>query len=342
MRLMAAFESKFDQALLTSVSSVSASITLAVAGLVAAGLTLYIMFLAYAIARGDVQEPMSKITKEITAMTLIAVIATSVGVYQTYIVGAANGVLGLLTQAVTQSDAKTVGETLDFLWFDEVSINANGEKVPMQTALWIIAQTYSTLGIPDYTYSIAAVFVWLAICILCVFCFLPIVLAKVGMSLMLAIGPLFIYLAMIPQTRNYFASWLSNMLGNLMTLVLVALICSTTVNIFRLEVQEQLQSLDYKTSQPIAIAIALFVISIVMGFASLHVSQIGAQLAGGGLALDTKGLAGTVVQSMMLKKKDSSTPPDAPNSMQNSGLSAASYSAGKKLGEIISSNRNKG
>lgn len=335
---IAVFERDLDTLLNTFVTSTSASIAAALGGLAAIGLTIYFMFMAYAIARGEIQEPMSKLTKEIFNMALIAVLATSTGVYQGKIVGAANELLGTLTSAVTQSSAKTVGETIDLLW-TQSTVKVEGENVPTFNALWIMAKNDSnTIGIPNLSYFVAAVMVWVAAVFICCCCLLPALLAKIGMSLMLAIGPMFILLAIVPQTRNYFASWLSNMLGNLMTLVLVALISSAATNIFRSTLEKALKDLNYNDSSPLALGLNLLVIAIGLGLASLHVSQQGAQLAGGGLALDTKGLAGAFVQSKLMKSAmgTNKSSDASQNSMQNGSSSVTPHSAGKRLGQILS------
>ena len=336
----ATFEKDIDTLLSTFVATTSASVTVGLASLVAVGLTMYFMFMAFAIVRGELQEPMSKLTKEVLTMTLIAVIATGTGIYQEKVVGAANGVLGLLTSAVTQSGATTVGAAIDLLWSGHPVV-IDGKQTPALTALWVMAKNDTTMGIPNLSYAIAALLVWVAAVAICVCCLLPALLAKIGMSLMLAIGPLFIMLAIVPYTRNYFASWLSNMLGNLMTLVLVALITSATMNIFFSTLDKAFKDLSYADTNALALGLNLLVISLGLGLASLSVSQAGAQLAGGGMALDTKGLAGAVVQSKLMKSAMGTEKQgnDSGNSMQKGGSSSTPYSAGKRLGAIFSGNK---
>ena len=226
---------------------------------------------------------------------------------------------------------------MDLLWTTTVVLKDTGEKVPMSSALWIIASAhpYYPLGIPDLLYFLAAVIVWFAMAALCIMCILPAFLAKIGFTLMLAIGPLFIFLAIIPYTRNYFASWLSNMLGNLMTLVLVALITTATANMFKVTMTDQLQNLSYEASRPLDISLVLFIISFGLGLVSLSASQLGAQLAGGGMALDTKGLAGAIVQAGLINKKN----PGKGNASGDDGdankmQSSKSFSAGQKIAHI--------
>ena len=337
MRFIAAFEADIDTMLLNYVNSTSASMSGVLGGLTAAGITIYLMFMAYAITRGEVQDPMSKLTKEVFSMALIASIATGVGVYQQYVIGASNHVLGLLTSAVTQTNAKTIGETIDAFW--SITATVDGQQVPALNALWIMAKKDSTAGIPNMSYFIAAILVFASTVILSVCCLLPAMLAKVGMSLMLAIGPLFITLAIIPYTRNYFASWLSNMLGNLMTLVLVALISSAAINLFRSTLEAQLKDLSYVDSSPLTVGLVLLIISAALGLASLHVSQTGAQLAGGGLALDTKGLAGAVVQGLVSKNNSGDKTPEDKTPADKNSTSESAYSAGKRLGQMFSSKK---
>ena len=162
--IIADFERKIDFMLSQMVSSTSASMASAVGAVAAGGIAIYFVFMSYAIIRGDIQDPMSKITKEVFGMAIIAAIATSLGAYQSIVVGTAQAVLGLLTSAVTQSSATTIGEAMDLLWTTTVVLKDTGEKVPMSSALWIIASAhpYYPLGIPDLLYFLAAVIVWFA------------------------------------------------------------------------------------------------------------------------------------------------------------------------------------
>lgn len=329
------FEKYFDAVLTDFATVTSTSLAAALGGIAAIGLTIYFMFMAFAIARGEIQEPMSKLTKDILGMVLIAVIATSVGVYQQYIMGGVYAVLELLTSAVTQSTAKSVGEAIDLL-FTMTSRTGDGQELPTLGALWVQAQKDgNAFGIPNLSYLISAVLVWISAVLLSVCVLLPSMLSKVGLNLMLAIGPLFIMLAIIPYTRNYFASWLSSMLGNLITLVLVACISGASLNMFQATLENALKDLSYDTS-PIPVALAIIVVAVALGLASLHVSQMGAQLAGGGIALDTKGLAGTVIQSIASRKGQSGAGDGGQASGSSNEMSSGGYDAGKRLGQIIS------
>jgi type IV secretion system protein VirB6 len=336
MKFIAAFEAEIDTMLLTFVTNTSASMAGVLGGLAAGGITIYMMFMAYAIARGEIQEPMSKLTKEVLSMAIIATIATGVGVYQAYVISGAQAVLALLTSGVSQTNAQSIGELIDSFW--AISAKVDGQTLPAYKALWVMAKKDSnSIGIPNLSYFFAALLVFASTIVLAICCLLPAILAKIGLSLMLAIGPLFIMLAIIPYTRNYFASWLSNMLGNLMTLVLVACITSAAVNLFCSTLEKQLANLSYVESSPLTVGLILIIISAALGIASLHVSQVGAQLAGGGVALDSKGLAGNIVQAMLSnKKKDPGG--DGGSKPQNS-ISQTPYSAGKRMGQMFSSKK---
>ena len=68
------------------VNSVSAALSLALIGVVTAALTVYYLFVGYAVMRGEVHAPLVTIVWKSIKMNLILYIALSAGVYQTFVV----------------------------------------------------------------------------------------------------------------------------------------------------------------------------------------------------------------------------------------------------------------
>jgi len=332
------FEAEIDMVLDQYVSSTSAALSAGLGVFAAMGLTIYFMVLGLAVARGDVEQPMSKILKDSFAMVIIASIAVVVGVYQQQIIGVVHGVLALLVSKMSGGSAKTVIESASLVFeTTDVAVLVNGEAISLDRALWVIAlKKANYFGIPDPSYFFAALCVALATVVVSALCILPMLLSKVAIALCLAIGPLFIMLGMFPQTKNYFTAWLSNLVGNIFTGMLIAAVCSLMTTVFISTLTKALDGAGSETFSPLAMGFAMLILGVVLGFTALNVSQLGAQLAGGGAALDSKGLAGTLVNYFLSKPKDDKDKtPDAP--INSAEATPASYAAGQRARQIISS-----
>jgi type IV secretion system protein VirB6 len=328
-------EGEIDRALGVYVTSASANLAAGLGVFAALGLTIYFMVLGLAVARGDVQQPMSKVVKDSLSMVIIAVIGIGAGVYQQQVVGAVYGVLEFLVSKMTSGGARTVGQAISMIFAtDSGSVVVDGKPVSVDNALWVIAlQNSNSLGIPQLTYMFANFCVWIATVVVSVLCVLPWLLSKVGIAIGLAVGPLFIMLGMFPQTRNYFASWLSNVLGNVFTGMLVATICSLMPTVFITILTKSLAGAGTDSYSPMAMGLGMLIVGIGLGFAALQVSQMGAQLAGGGMAMDSKGLAGAVVQSLIFSRAKGGSTDKGSTGATNSVESSPSYGFGHQKGQ---------
>jgi type IV secretion system protein VirB6 len=330
-------EGEIDRALGVYVTSASANLAAGLGVFAALGLTIYFMVLGLAVARGDVQQPMSKVVKDSLSMVIIAAIGIGAGVYQQQVVGAVYGVLEFLVAKMTSGGARTVGEAISMIFAtNSGSVVVDGKPVSLDNALWVVAlQNSNSLGIPQLSYMFASFCVWIATVFVSLFCILPWLLSKVGIAIGLAVGPLFIMLGMFPQTRNYFASWLSNVLGNVFTGMLVAAICSLMPTVFITILTKALVGAGTDDYSPMAMGLGMLVVGLGLGFVSLQVSQMGAQLAGGGMALDSKGVAGALVQRLMFKGLGGAAAASTNAAATNSIAAAPAYGAGKQAGQRV-------
>jgi type IV secretion system protein VirB6 len=330
-------EPTIDKILSTYVSGVSASFSAALGVMVVSAITLQFTLLGLQIARGEVQEPLTKMVSDAIGMIFMATVALGAGIYQTQIVGLANGLLQFLVSVVSNGDVRTVGDAVGRIFTtDAGSVTVNGQAIAIPDALWTIAQQNSNaLGIPDFTYMIASFFIELAIMTVSALCLLPWILSKVAIAIGLAIGPLFIVLGMWPLTRNYFASWLSFLIGNILTGMLVALVCSLIAIAFKQILVEAMIGVGLPDYNALKSSVAILVIGIALGFTALHLSQMGSQLAGGGVALNSGGVAGVFIQRF-LQKSTKDPAASGPNSIKPSSvLSRASEPVGRQTGKRV-------
>lgn len=334
-------ERQLDTALATYVTATSQGMTVYAFGLAVALTSVYWMFFGLAAMRGDVSEPMSKITKDVVSMLLIAMVILTFGNYQEYVIDVSKALVSDLTSRMSGGVAQSPGALIDAIFADCVTPPGESKCLPPDTVFAFLAEKHkSTWGIPNMTYFVANIFMGLAEVVIVVLCIIPVLLSKVALAIYMAIGPFFILLAMFPQTRSYFNSWLSGALGNAFALVIVAGICSIVPVIMKKIIDEAFAK-DLEGIEVLNRTIGALVASIGLGLTALKASQMGAQLAGGGVAMDGGnwlGALGNMYTNMKGRSQgDKDTSPNnepptaAPNSVQQNA--PKSYNAGRATGQ---------
>ena len=119
--------------------------------------------------------------------------------------------------------------------------------------------------------------------------------------------------------------------------MLIAGICTLMTTVFVAILKKAVVGVGTDDYNPLTMGFGMLVIGLGLGFTALHVSQQGAQLAGGGAAMDSKGIAGAVMQMIFSQKQanKSDKKPDAPSN--SAEATPAAYAAGQRARQIISS-----
>lgn len=94
------------------VNSVSAALSLALIGVVTAALTVYYLFVGYAVIRGEVHAPLVTIVWKSVKMNLILYIALSAGVYQTFVVTNVGDIMAQAMASVSNASSASAGATV--------------------------------------------------------------------------------------------------------------------------------------------------------------------------------------------------------------------------------------
>ncbi len=335
-------ESQLDTALATYVTGTSQAMTFYATSLSVGLAAIYWVLFGFAAMRGDVSEPMSKITKDVVGMLFVAMVIATFGNYQNYVIEVAQGLVADLTSRMSHGAAKTPGALLDAIFSNCVKPPGADRCYPPNSVFAFLALKHANaIGIPDVTYFIANILMGLAEIVIVVLCLIPILLSKTALAVFLAIGPVFIMLAMFPQSRSYFNAWLSATVGNALTLGIVAGICSVVPIIMKKIIDDgfttDLEGLDVLNK-----TLGALVASLGLGLTALKASQMGAQLAGGGVAMDGGNWLGTATQIYAFLKGRGSkagasaqenTPSPAPSPTNTAQESTPkTYSAGRATG----------
>jgi type IV secretion system protein VirB6 len=296
-----------DGMLASSATSLSSTISGILAPIAVLGLSIYFSVQAFAIWRGDVQEPMSKLTKDFLKIALVVGIALPGGAYQSWVVDGLNGIQSLLISTVTGSSSANVGAAIDRANAGCMPLPVNNTKaewaqcVAYSDILMAAAMENSTLGIPDLSYVLAHIVVALAQVVISLCCIIPVILAKIGFVVAIALGPICILMLLWPPTQNYFTSWLSLVLGFAFTLVIISIIVSLIPNGFAYFIGNAQRNFATNESHVMGDALVVLVVGVGLGLSAIQASNMATQLVGGGVSLNTAGLAGSLVQSFLTR-----------------------------------------
>lgn len=200
-------EDAIDLLLNGYILSKSSALCSALVPIALTGATIHLIVMGFAIMRGEANDPLHTFLWKSFKTALIAGIALSGGIYNSYVVDGINGIGGAIIQSL--SGAATVGALLDDL---AKPFNDLGQ------ALWSEAVT----GLPKFGLMFAAALVAVAEAFLFVVGLGFYLLAKVAVALVFAIGPVFILCAMWPATQKYTESWIGQALNYTLLNVLVA------------------------------------------------------------------------------------------------------------------------
>lgn len=208
-------------------------------------------------------------------MAIVGTGALNLGIYNDYFVrtfedspAALMSALSNNPQASTMSSA--TGQVLDHILNDCVTAGL---------IFWNVAN----LGHPGG--FVIAPLVWAVGLVVTGYTAFLVILSKLFVSAILAVGPLFIFAYLFESTKNYFASFLNNLVQYGLVGVLAMLSCESILGIFQHAAQDEvarggaLQIVDLAS---------MFITGFISIMLLLQVQSVAASLAGG-VALDTFG-----------------------------------------------------
>lgn len=214
-----------DAALDSFVSMASSNMIAGIGGLILAGITLYLTVYGYMVMFGQIQEPFFEFLKKAGKIILITALALGAGAYQSNIVESFRGLESGLSTIVQNGSAKNIYQVLDnsfregMLLADEAYDYANRSNLITAfgtTAGWFLAALVVSLGTLMIT-VVAAGYIFLA---------------KIALSMLFAIGPIFIMCLLFPPVVRFFDNWAGQVITYILVIVLMATAMAFALKIF--------------------------------------------------------------------------------------------------------------
>ena len=157
------------------------------------GAILLIVGFGLAIMFGQIQTPAKDSIKSLGVIVVVFYLATNVGVYNLYL---GDLLIGLPDDLIALTGSDGVGETLDNF----------GDSITTGIDAMFKSSSGIVSGLKAAMFSLMMFVIWV---LMSVAALLMLLMAKVGLAVLVASGPVFIGFAIHPATREYFTKWLS-------------------------------------------------------------------------------------------------------------------------------------
>ncbi|MEP7453354.1 type IV secretion system protein [Phyllobacterium sp. SB3] len=208
-------DGQFKTPLENFISSGTSNIADWVSGPLTAALTLYVVLYGYIVLRGSVQEPILEFAFRAIKLAIIVMLVRNAGEYQTYVT---NLFFETLPKEISQ--ALNAGTAPGASTFD--SLLDKGQKCAYEVwarASWPV----------DIVTGIGGMMVIGASFIVAAIGYIVSLYARLALAIVLAIGPIFVALAMFRSTRRFTESWIGQLANFVILQVLVIAIGSLLI-----------------------------------------------------------------------------------------------------------------
>jgi type IV secretion system protein VirB6 len=239
--------------------------------------TVYIMIWGYLQLTGRIEEPFVAGVKRIMTLAVIFGISLHLWLYNTLLVDT-------FYNAPTEFAAAAVGasdpvQTVDAIW------NAGGAVADQ------LYRNGSGFNTSYFGYMLAGVAVWLLVGLLCVYTMFLLALSSVALSVLLALGPLFVTFLLFETTRRFFEAWLAQLANYALITILTVMVTVLLLHLVQSYAQ-QTQALG--TAIHTVDAINMLLATVLVFLFLRQVMPIAAGLAGG-VALNGFGAVGRMI-----------------------------------------------
>lgn len=297
---------EIDSSVIDTIQVGSANMIALISPLIAVCFSLYILLITYGYWRGNLDDPIQDF---LTRMLLWAVVLTfgmNISYYSNHVPPFFNGIGNEIASAI--NGTPTTGTALDSVatkylgYCADLWDNATGVEGTVEAVIWI-----------------AGIFV--AAMLLLAISAAYIILAKVALAILLAIGPFFISMALFPATRKFFDAWLGQCLNYVFLTVLFSFAGNIQVNIIN-------HMIANAGGSPLAYAVIFRIIgmAVIFIFVLLNLPSLASALAGG---VGISSMVGKAMMPLSLLARGSGAGSSSP--VRGGSISHAAAGTRKKL-----------
>lgn len=233
--------------------------------------TVYVMVWGYLQLTGQVEEPFVTGVKRIARLAVILGVCLQLWLYNTVLVDSVYEAPAQLAASVTGAADPVM--ILDAIWDSGGTVAG---------ALWSNGSVYSG----DAGFYLAGLGLWALVGLLCTYTMFLFALSRVALSVLLALGPLFIMAGLFDVSRRYFDAWVAQLASYAFITILTAMVAALLLQL----VQSYATQTAARGSN--IATVDVLDLALVSGLALLFMRQVMpiAAALGGGVPLSTQGV----------------------------------------------------
>jgi type IV secretion system protein VirB6 len=236
--------------------------------------TLYVVLYGISILRGTIREPIMDFAWRSMRLALIVALATNASTFQTYVAG-----------LFFESLPKEVGNAIAGSGLD-TSSGAPFDKL-LNKGIEVAQKIYDQAGLTDIAPALIAGILLVFTAVSGFLQFAIMLYAKIGLAIVIALGPVFIALMLFEATRPFGSAWTRQVANFVILHVLVVAL----VGLMLTTVQGFVDKYGANATSGGQLIVGAVAISAILGLAAyitLQLPEIASALAGGGAALSAR------------------------------------------------------
>jgi type IV secretion system protein VirB6 len=208
MGFFAEFSAWLNSLLANYIGDQTARVSAALEPAIVVVATIYVTVWGYLQLTGKIEEPVVFGLKRIVTLSVVLAVGLQLWLYNTIIVDTFFNAPGeLAAQIIGASDAVTIVDRIIFLGGDAGAL---------------LMQKGGILN-GNFSYDIAGFAVYLIVGLTAIYTIFLLTLSRVALSVLVALGPIFITLLLFESSRHYFLSWLGQLANYALISLLAAL-----------------------------------------------------------------------------------------------------------------------
>ena len=259
-------DGQFKTPLETFVSEGTSNIAEWVTGPLTAAVTLYVVLYGYLVLRGSVQDPVLEFAFRAMKLAIIVMLVKNAGEYQTYVT---NVFFDILPREIAQ--ALNTGTTPSASTFDSLLDKGQASATDIWSrASWPVDIVTGVGGMMVIGVSFLVAGIGYVVSLY----------ARLALAIVLAIGPIFIALAMFQSTRRFTEAWIGQLANFVILQVLVVAVGALLISCL----DSTFTAIDAYTDVLMR-PIALCAIGIAALYVFYQLPAIASALASGGASL---------------------------------------------------------
>jgi type IV secretion system protein VirB6 len=268
------FLREFEQPITAFVSTSVSNLASYIDGPLRTAVMLYVILYGFAVMRGAISEPIMEFAWRAMRIVVVVLLATNSSTFQQYV-----------TSLFFDSLPKEIGNALA-----GAGLNTNS-GAPFDQLLSkgidVANKIYKQAGLTNIAPALIAAILLVFVAVGAFLQFAILLYAKIGLGVVIALGPIFIALALFEATRPFTEAWLRQVANFVILLVLVVALVGlmlTTVSGFI----DKFGTNAGTAGELVVAAVAISAVLGLSGYIALQLPIIAGGLAGGGASLASR------------------------------------------------------